>query len=115
MDRGNDVILVTRLNGQPFALNPDLVERAECTPDTVVTLVDGTKYVVAESVQDLVRLVREYRASVISCAQVLDEALQDDIAELNERRRAHGETTVSLVPDQQARPNVVVPLPVREA
>lgn len=114
MDRGFDVILVTRLNGQPFALNPDLVERAECTPDTVVTLVDGTKYVVAESVQDLVRLVREYRASVISCAQVLDESMQDDLAELSERRRAHGEATVTLVPDSDGRPKVV-PLPVREA
>ena len=44
------MILVTRINGAVFALNPDLVERADCTPDTVVTLVDGTKYVIAESV-----------------------------------------------------------------
>ena len=43
------MILVTRLNGAVFALNPDLVERADCTPDTVITLVDGTKYIVAES------------------------------------------------------------------
>ena len=45
--RTDVVILVTRLNGAVFALNPDLVERADCTPDTVITLVDGTKYVIA--------------------------------------------------------------------
>ena len=67
------MILVTRLNGPQFALNPDLVERAESTPDTVVTLVDGTKYVIAESVADLIRLVRRYRATVLAEAQRLSE------------------------------------------
>jgi flagellar protein FlbD len=65
------VILLTRLNGPVFALNPDLVERADCTPDTVITLVDGTKYVVTESLAELVALVRQYRESVIADAQTL--------------------------------------------
>jgi flagellar protein FlbD len=60
------VILVTRLNGAAFALNPDLIERADSTPDTVVTLVDGTKYVISEAVPDFIELVRQYRASVIA-------------------------------------------------
>ena len=68
------MILVTRLNGPEFALNPDLVERADSTPDTVVTLVDGTKYVIAESVDELIRLVRLYRAGVLADAQRLTEA-----------------------------------------
>jgi flagellar protein FlbD len=63
------VILLTRLNGPVFALNPDLVERADATPDTVITLVDGTKYVVGESLAELVALIRQYRASVVSEAQ----------------------------------------------
>jgi flagellar protein FlbD len=62
------VILVTRINGAVFALNPDLVERAECTPDTVVTLVDGTKYVIAESVPEFIDSVRHYRVSLIAQA-----------------------------------------------
>jgi flagellar protein FlbD len=65
------VILLTRLNGPVFALNPDLLERADCTPDTVITLVDGTKYVVAESLPDLVALIRQYRACVVAEAQQL--------------------------------------------
>lgn len=68
---GITVILLTRLNGPVFALNPDLVERADCTPDTVITLVDGTKYLVAESLPELVALIRQYRALVVAEAQNL--------------------------------------------
>jgi len=44
------MITVTRLNGPAFALNPDLIERVEATPDTVIHLVGGTNYVVVETV-----------------------------------------------------------------
>jgi flagellar protein FlbD len=66
------VILLTRLGGALFALNPDLIERADCTPDTVVTLVNGTKYVVHESIADLATLVRDYRAGVLAASQRMD-------------------------------------------
>jgi flagellar protein FlbD len=65
------MIVVTRLNGPAFALNPDLIERAESTPDTVITLVDGTKLIIVEPLLDLVELVRRYRASVIARAQAM--------------------------------------------
>jgi flagellar protein FlbD len=72
-DQGRkSVILVTRINGAVFALNPDLVERADCTPDTVVTLVDGTKYVIAESVPEFIDSVRHYRASLIAQASRME-------------------------------------------
>ncbi|MBM7773333.1 flagellar protein FlbD [Actinokineospora baliensis] len=63
------MILLNRLNGQPFALNPDLLERAESTPDTVITLVNGAKYVVAQSLDELAALVREHRAEILGQAQ----------------------------------------------
>lgn len=63
------MIMLTRLNGPSFALNPDLIERAESTPDTVITLCDGHKLLVVESVVELVALVREYRASVLALAE----------------------------------------------
>src|SRR5215212_441925 len=66
------MILITRLNGPQFALNPDLIERVEATPDTVLTLVDGTKYLIADSVDDVIQKVREYRASVIALAQRIE-------------------------------------------
>lgn len=65
------MIVLTRLSGSEFALNSDLIERVESTPDTVVTLVDGTKYVVAESVSDVVRDVRLHRAEVAALSRYL--------------------------------------------
>jgi flagellar protein FlbD len=67
------MILLTRLGGRALALNPDLVERAESTPDTVLTLVDGTHFVVTESLAEIVRLMREHRAAVIVTAQYMEE------------------------------------------
>jgi flagellar protein FlbD len=62
------MIPLTRLTGAQFALNPDLVERVDCTPDTVITLVDGTKYLVAETLDDVVESVLEFRARIIAMA-----------------------------------------------
>jgi flagellar protein FlbD len=59
------MIILTRLNGDKFALNCDLVERVDAHPDTVLTLVDGTKYLVTESIEIVVELVRDFRASVL--------------------------------------------------
>jgi flagellar protein FlbD len=70
------VIILTRLNGPEFALNPDLIERADVTPDTVITLVDGTKYIIAESLAELARRIREFRASIIAEAQRFEPADQ---------------------------------------
>ena len=66
------MITVTRLNGPAFALNPDLIERVEATPDTVVTLVDGNKYVVQESVDELIARVRESKAAVIALSHLIE-------------------------------------------
>lgn len=66
------MVTLTRLTGMPFALNPDLIERVDETPDTVITLVDGTKYLVRESLQDVVAAVMEYRARLLAAAGSLD-------------------------------------------
>jgi flagellar protein FlbD len=59
------MIILTRLNGEQFAVNCDLVERVDAHPDTVLTLVDATKYLVAESLTDVVERVRDFRAGVL--------------------------------------------------
>jgi flagellar protein FlbD len=55
------MIQVTRLNQQQLVLNSDLIEHIESTPDTVVTLTTGSKFMVRESPQEIVRLVAEFR------------------------------------------------------
>lgn len=62
------MIKITRLNGASFVLNPDLLERLEAHPDTVVHLVSGETYIVKETVSDIVSAIREYRAAVVAAA-----------------------------------------------
>ena len=59
------MIIVTRLNGSEVVVNADLIETVESTPDTIVTLVDGTRYVVEESPAELVDRIKDYRAAVL--------------------------------------------------
>jgi flagellar protein FlbD len=68
------MITLTRLSGSAFVLNSDLIERIDATPDSVVTLVDGKKYVVKESLAEIIDLVREYRGTIIAVsAHLADE------------------------------------------
>ena len=66
------MILVTRLNGERFALNPDLIERVEGHPDTVAFLTDGTKYVVKETVDEMLHEIKEYRAGILATSYEMD-------------------------------------------
>lgn len=60
------MITLTRMNDTVYTLNSDLIEMVEETPDTVVTLVSGKKFVVRESREEIVALVCEYKRK-ISC------------------------------------------------
>jgi flagellar protein FlbD len=87
------VIILTRLGGQPMALNPDLIEKAEATPDTVITMLDGHKLVVADSIAEVVDKVRLWRASVAA------EAFALSGEEPTTGGRAHGQSA----PQEQGR------------
>ena len=47
-----------------FVLNAEIIETVEETPDTVVTLTNGKKLIVEESMEEIVRRVMEYRRSM---------------------------------------------------
>lgn len=64
------MISLTRLSGSEFLLNADLLERVDETPDTVVTLVDGTKYVVTESLAEIRDRVVDYRAAIVARSSI---------------------------------------------
>lgn len=90
------MIVVTRLNGPQFAVNPDLLQRIESAPDTILTLIDGTKYIVEESVDEVIVLIQAYRAEVIARAQQLQaqdtvrrlEPVHDDADAIRDDERA---------------------------
>lgn len=68
-DGPDPMIILTRRNGSRFGLNPDLIERVDETPDTVVLLVTGSRYVVQEGLDEVVALMRTARASVLTAAE----------------------------------------------
>ncbi|MCA9409917.1 MAG: flagellar FlbD family protein [Candidatus Omnitrophica bacterium] len=55
------MIRVTRLNGKPFVINAEMIETIDVTPDTIITLVNGKKYLVTESFEAIIDKVVEYR------------------------------------------------------
>jgi flagellar protein FlbD len=63
------VILVHRLKGQPMFINADLIESVESTPDTVVILADGRRYVLSDRPEDIVERSVRFRASVLVAAE----------------------------------------------
>ena len=55
------MIRVTRLNHVPLILNSDLIEHIDMTPDTIVTLTSGQKFMVLESAEEVVDKVISFR------------------------------------------------------
>lgn len=60
------MIKVTKLKSQDrdFVINAELIETIEETPDTVITLTSGKKIIVAESMDEIVRMVMDYRRAL---------------------------------------------------
>lgn len=55
------MIKLTRLDGEPFVLNADLIRYVERRPDTFITLTNGERIVVAESLDRVVELAVDYQ------------------------------------------------------
>lgn len=60
------MIRVTRINRAPLILNSDLIEHVETTPDTVITLTNGQKFMVLESADEVVRRVAQFRREILA-------------------------------------------------
>ena len=59
------MITVTRLNHTPLILNSDLIEHIEMTPDTVIALTSGQKYMVLETSDEIVERIVSFRRSLL--------------------------------------------------
>lgn len=57
------MIAVTCRNGEHFSIDPDGIERVEASGETVVHMVDGSKYVIDQGIDELVVVVRDHRAA----------------------------------------------------
>lgn len=55
------MIKLTRLDGECFVLNADLIRYVERRPDTFITLTTGERFVVAETLDQVVDLAVDYQ------------------------------------------------------
>lgn len=54
------MILVHRLNGQPFVVNADKIRYLESTPDTLICCDNGEKVMVREALDEVMRRAIDY-------------------------------------------------------
>lgn len=65
-----------------FQINPDVIITVEATPDTVITILNGQKIVVAEPPQRVADEISAYRASVLAQALVMRHELREERGQL---------------------------------
>jgi flagellar protein FlbD len=58
------VIALTRLNGNRFVLNAQLIQTIEERPDTTIVLVNGETFIVKERMNDVIARAVEYGRAV---------------------------------------------------
>ncbi|SDF19376.1 protein FlbD [Blastococcus aurantiacus] len=72
------MIAVTCRNGEHFTIDPAEIERAQSVPDTVLHMVGGRTYVLAMSLDELLRAIRDSHAERL----VVQKRLAGGTAEL---------------------------------
>ena len=60
------MVRLTRINRIPLVINSDLIEHIEVTPDTVVSLTTGQKFIVLESADEVIDRVIRFRREVLA-------------------------------------------------
>jgi flagellar protein FlbD len=74
------MIRLTRINRVPLVLNSDLIEHVEVTPDTVIAMTTGQKFVVMESTDQVIQKVLDFRRSISSWPGKAVEGLEETAA-----------------------------------
>jgi flagellar protein FlbD len=59
------MIHLTRINHRALVVNAELIEHVETTPDTIVSMTTGEKFVVVESADEVVARVIAYRRALL--------------------------------------------------
>lgn len=60
------MIKLTAFSGEDFVLNADHIEKVEEVPECIITLVNGKKYMVKESSDQVIEKVIEYKKKIFN-------------------------------------------------
>jgi flagellar protein FlbD len=58
----------------PVYINPDHIQTVEANPDTVISLGNGSKFVVRETPDEVSALIREWKAGILAAAFAAGDA-----------------------------------------
>ncbi|MEK7287952.1 MAG: flagellar FlbD family protein [Elusimicrobiota bacterium] len=58
------MVTLHKLNGKEIVINSELIEAVEASPDTVVTLVTGNRYIVRDSVEVVIEKILEFKRKI---------------------------------------------------
>lgn len=60
------MIRLTAFSGENFVLNAEHIEKVEEVPECIITLINGKKYMVKETSEDVIEKVIEYKKKILS-------------------------------------------------
>jgi len=60
------MIRVTGLNKKGFVLNAEVIEKIETMPETLITLINGKKYIVLESTEEVIDEILKYKKKIFT-------------------------------------------------
>lgn len=58
------MVILTKLKGEKFMINCDLIETVVENPDTTISLTNGNLYIVQESMEEIIQKTIEYRREI---------------------------------------------------
>ncbi|HYK89517.1 MAG TPA: flagellar FlbD family protein [Acidobacteriota bacterium] len=67
------MIVLTKINDAPIAVNSDLIEFIEETPDTIITMTNSDKVVVREAMSEIIEKVVHYRRLIATLVEAESE------------------------------------------
>ncbi len=62
--KGNDMIVLQKMNGERFVLNHNQIEYIELIPESKIVMMNRDYYIVKDTVEEIIHKIAEYNAKV---------------------------------------------------
>ena len=60
------MIRLTGFDKKEFILNAEVIEKIEMMPETLITLLNGKKYIVIESTEEVIEMIIRYKKRIFA-------------------------------------------------
>lgn len=64
------MVILTKLNGEPVAINSNQIEFIEQIPESKITMMNGKYHIVMENEEEIVRKIKEYNREIFGGLKV---------------------------------------------